>query len=104
MENEYVPLVASDPGDDALLAARVSRLVGVAADLTALAAAADVLRRREIDCPLIDLSATLDWTSLRNRALVVLRAGRAGGPGSRIDGAQGRGSNRHRVGSHGDRL
>lgn len=40
MEDEYVPLVASDPGDDALLAARVSRLVGVAADLTALAAAA----------------------------------------------------------------
>ena len=35
----------------------------------------------------------------------MLRAGQAGGPGSRIDGAQGRGSNRRRVGeSHGDRL
>jgi hypothetical protein len=51
MEDECVPLVASDPGNDALLAARVSRLIGMAADLTALAAAADVLRRREIDCP-----------------------------------------------------
>ena len=51
MEDEIAPLIASDPDDDGLLAARVSRLVGVAADLTALAAAAEVLRRREIDCP-----------------------------------------------------
>ena len=51
MEDECVPLVASDPGDEALLAARVSRLIGAAADLTALGAAAEVLRRREIDCP-----------------------------------------------------
>ena len=51
MEDECVPLIASDPEDDALLAARVSRLIGVAADMTALAAAADVLRRREINCP-----------------------------------------------------
>jgi len=52
MEDECVALVASDPEDDALLASRVSRLIWVAADLTALAAAAQVLRRREIDCPL----------------------------------------------------
>lgn len=51
MENEIAPLIASDPEDEALLTARVSRLIGVAADLTALAAAADVLRQREIDCP-----------------------------------------------------
>ena len=49
MEDEIAPLIASDPEDNALLAARVSRLIGVAADLTALAAAADVLRRLEID-------------------------------------------------------
>jgi hypothetical protein len=53
MEDECVPVVASDPKDDALLAARVSRLIGIAADLTTLAAAAEVLRRREIDLPLI---------------------------------------------------
>ena len=50
MEDESVPLIASDPDDDLLLASRVSRLMGVAADLAALAAAAEVLRRREIDC------------------------------------------------------
>ena len=49
MEDECVPLIASDPGEDSLLAARVSRLTAVAADLTALAAAADVLRRLEND-------------------------------------------------------
>ena len=51
MEDEIAPLIASDPGDDSLLALRVSRLIAVAADLTALAGAAQVLRRREIDCP-----------------------------------------------------
>jgi hypothetical protein len=52
MEDEIAPLIASDPGDESLLALRVSRLIAVTADLTALAAAADVVRRREIDCPL----------------------------------------------------
>ena len=49
MEDEIAPLIASDPDDDSLLAARVNRLIGVANDLAALAVAADVLRRREID-------------------------------------------------------
>lgn len=49
MEDEIAPLIASDPGNDSLLATRVGRLIGVANDLTALAAAADILRRLEID-------------------------------------------------------